>query len=271
MATCNYHQVFDYDERVWQSWTTTSASTTPSASDYYYYDNEVWRSWTSGASASITVSHDYVDTSGAWYHWNRDYINSGTTVTVIHDSVVWETWISDEQVVLAENPNVIIQDTLNKVFKFKTKSSEEIRAEKAQTRINNEWRMILAQEREEETRQAEVTAQELLLELIGEEEMARYKETGRLFVKGEKYDYVLRKGGGVHRIEKDKVIDFAKAKKAKANYICVHPKQAYNYPESDNVIALKLWIENAEEEFLKIGNLHRNQSEVYEFDKIVGL
>lgn len=279
MATCNYHQVID--TQIWDSWTTTSASGNASGatSEVYYVDNEyVWESWTQSTTSGSITTACYGTSDTIWVEWNRSYENCGTTVTIraVDSDVVWEQWISDGTFYDAEiSPSQILQDSINKgtyeIKKYKAESIETKRAKQTQQKIRHLWNKVLAEEREAEVREAEVTAQELLLELIGEEEMARYKETGRLFVKGDKFDYVLRKGGGVHRIKKDKVIDFVKRKKAKGKYICVHPKCSYNYPETDNVISLKLWIENAEEEFLKIGNLHSNESDVHEFDKIIGL
>ena len=45
------------------------------------------------------------------------------------------------------------------------------------------------------------------MDLIGEEQLEIYNETGRLLVHGHKYDYILQKDGFVKRVEKDKVVD----------------------------------------------------------------
>jgi len=104
-----------------------------------------------------------------------------------------------------------------------------------------------SRKREEELRKkksmAEATARELLLDLIGEDQCKVYDETGRLFVKGREYDYVIKKNGGVQRIEKDKIID-----------LCVHLKKRWQFPDTDNVIALKLMLENDEDAVNRIAN-----------------
>jgi hypothetical protein len=97
--------------------------------------------------------------------------------------------------------------------------------------------------------EAENKAKELLLDLIGEEEMKVYEETGRLLVHGNKFDYIVQKFGYVKKIEKDKVVD-----------LCVHLKDKYSFPESDNVIALKLLLEHDEDQVLKVANVRGENS-----------
>ena len=92
---------------------------------------------------------------------------------------------------------------------------------------------------------AEERAKELLLDLIGKEQLEIYEKTGRILVKGNKYDYIIRKTGFVKRIEKDKVTD-----------LCIHLEDKYNYPETDNVIALKTFLEADEEAFNEMANEH---------------
>lgn len=220
--------------------------------------------------------------STVWYEWIRGE-TCGTTVRfTVDDNIVWDYWISDQaMVVCPETVGGTVRDKIiSKVFKnaFEYKpavstriTAEQKRAKEMQHRIRHEWRKLLAEEEKQEKDKAELVAQELLLDLIGEDELKRYKETGRLFVKGNKFDYVLRKGGGVHRIHKDKVVDFVKKKEASGKTICVHPKRCSEYPPTDNVITLKMWIENNEKEFLEIGNLGRSLSVVPDFNRVVGL
>ena len=93
--------------------------------------------------------------------------------------------------------------------------------------------------------EAEQKAKDLLLDLIGEEQLEIYNETGRLLVHGHKYDYILQKDGFVKRVEKDKVVD-----------LCIHLTNKHKYPETDNVVALKLLAETNEEEFNRLANNH---------------
>ena len=89
---------------------------------------------------------------------------------------------------------------------------------------------------------AEEKAVKLLESLIGDE-IEVYKKTGRIFVKGKKGTYIVRKGRFVQKIEDDKIID-----------LCVHIKNSYKCPKTDNVIALKMLLENDEDHVLKLAN-----------------
>ena len=92
-------------------------------------------------------------------------------------------------------------------------------------------------ELEKKKQAAEEKAQQLLMDLIGPEQLDVYKQTGRLFVKGNKHDYVLTKGGLVTKIDKSSVVD-----------MCVHLAERCSYPETDNIVGLKLAIEGGDED-----------------------
>ena len=96
--------------------------------------------------------------------------------------------------------------------------------------------------------QAEEKAVKLLESLIGDE-IEVYKKTGRIFVKGKKGTYIVRKGKFVQKIENDKIID-----------LCVHIKSSYKCPKTDNVIALKMLLENDEDHVLKLANRMGSES-----------
>ena len=100
---------------------------------------------------------------------------------------------------------------------------------------------------------AEIKAQDLLKDFIGEEELKVYNETGRLYVKGEKGEYIVRRGSTIQKIEGNKVIDF-----------CVHLKNRGHFPPTDNVIALKFLLEEDENKVLKLANKRGSTS----FDSI---
>jgi hypothetical protein len=99
---------------------------------------------------------------------------------------------------------------------------------------------------------SENRAKELLLDLIGEDELKVYQETGRLFVKGKKFDYIIRRDkmmGGLERIEKNRITD-----------LCVHLKENFKCPKTDNVIALKLAIESDEDKILELANSYSSHN-----------
>ena len=126
--------------------------------------------------------------------------------------------------------------------------------QKMQAEINRIWRGIIANQLKEDRAEAETTAKVLLLDLVSQKEFDLYEKTGRLLVKGRKQSYIINKQGGVDIIlNNDKIKD-----------LCVHLNSASKYPETDNVIAMKLHIEQAEEEFLKTANHHspRNLGEM---------
>jgi hypothetical protein len=189
------------------------------------YTNSIWNTWTSTDSITETST---AYTEGAWGEWTQKIVYVPVPTP----------WVSE------------------------VNTAEQKRARSAQRRINRISQEMKIAEEEERKRLAEVTAQELLEDLIGENELALYNETKRLVVKGRKYDYVIRKQGGVYKVEKGKVID-----------LCIHLKRQYKYPVTDNVIALKILIEADETEFLRTANSHgelRNERVKQEMLKLVG-
>ena len=150
-------------------------------------------------------------TSTCWTRWATDYDTSTSTTA---DSYIWTTWST-------QLDNTYIQPIIINTFEPKPKVIEQ---------------------------KAEIKAQQLLLDLIGEDELKVYNETGRLFVKGRNHDYIIQRDrliNGLQQIQKDKIVDF-----------CVHIQNKFNCPKTDNVIALKLAIENDESEVLKLANRH---------------
>ena len=240
--------------------------------------------WTNWSTTSATRTYnDSTSDSTVWYNWHNDFDRQGKQLDLHIDygqneTAVWSVWITDQELASAGSQQGYrdfiqnkVDESAKKLSNWKVPSTEALRASKAQAKIRNEWNKILTKERVQAREEAEFVAQDLLLDIVGEDELQRYNETGRLFVRGKEYDYVLQKGGGVHRIEKDKVIDFLKKKEATGRYICVHPKGNFNFPETDNVITLKLWIENNEEKFLGIGNMHKGHETIANFDRVVNL
>jgi hypothetical protein len=185
----------------WNCWVNCDADGT--ACDY------TWGNWTGGTTSSATA---------VWGAWNNGY---HTTVNITSDTV-WVRWnITDGNVSFGGvDPTPITEERRLEL--------EELERQRQEARLREE----------QEKAAAEIVAQELLLDLIGERELKVYKETGRLLVKGRKHDYMIWRDNKVQRIEKDKVHD-----------LCVHLEGAHSFPKSDNVIALKLHIEHDEDGF----------------------
>lgn len=177
-----------------------------------------WLNWTSYDSGTTSAT-----TTDTWGVWND---SSGTTTDTI-----WYYWNEDTVV-------------------YPVFTEKKSHAQKMQDKIWTEWSKHKQEIRKQVKKDAETTAKELLMELIGEEQTKIYEETGRLFVKGKKFDYIIRKGERTLKIEKDKVVD-----------LCVHIPTSY--PLTDNVIGLKLAIENDEDNVLKMANVSnwRNKPE----------
>ena len=98
---------------------------------------------------------------------------------------------------------------------------------------------------------AEARAQELLGSLIGDNELKQYQETGHLFVQGRKYKYIIPRGDGfIKKIGHGVVQD-----------MCVHLKRKSSLPKTDNVIALKMFLENDEKGALAMANIHNTWGE----------
>lgn len=131
------------------------------------------------------------------------------------------------------------------------RTREQKRADRAQEHIDE----FVAKTKEQE---AELTARELLKDLISEEEMKTYEDTGRLLVKGKEFDYVLTKGyqTSVLKVAKGKIISLSDKMKIKGRSLCVHPVNQSILPTTDRVIAMKLAIELEEKRMLGLANDH---------------
>jgi hypothetical protein len=183
----------------------------------------VWTNWNNGPTTA-TSNNYYI-----WTNWSDAGNGSASSNTV------WYEW---------NNSHIEPVDYVSVTGIVPLTKEEKARIE----RENEERRKRVEEERKrfaEEREAAEVKANELLLDLIGPEQHKVYEETGRLFIKGQKYDYLLQKEGLVKRLEKDKVTD-----------LCVHLRNKTAFPETDNVIALKLLAEADEEQFNRIANNH---------------
>ena len=206
--------------------------TTSNAATYRY-----WVTTDTTASTSAT-------TTGIDYTW--DNWNYSTTDTVTYtDNTVWKYWTSDgtgDSFYLVKPEKTIV---IPEVRIAEEKTVEQQRAEKVQQVINRSWRDYLIEEDRKRKEQVELTAQDLLADLIDEEAFRIYKETKRLVVHGRNHDYVIQKGRGVYRVEKGRVID-----------LCIHLQNRFKYPATDNVIGLKLMIDASEYQFNRTADDH---------------
>lgn len=233
MATAYYTGNGDNTYRYWITAHTgeTSSSTTAA----------VWNNWANSSTDTYTVTSTGYG-NNAWYTWVSDTTDKEVDN---RENYIYSRWA--EQPVLEESRIIKTypEITINPVAPPPYQTSEQVRAEKVQRVIDRAWRDYLIEEDRKRKETVEMTAQKLLLDLIGEEELKQYQETDRLIVHGRKFDYVIRKSGGVYRVEKGKIVD-----------LCIHLKNRFAYPVSDNVIGLKLMIEASEYRFNRLANDH---------------
>ena len=211
----------------------------------------------------------YYDTSSTWTNWTGD---SGTTAST--SNTAWITWTSTSYAYTSSNSTTGGTDyafvTWVAEEEPKRETREQIRARDAQRRIDDQVRIDRAKAVEDARKQAELTAQELLKDLITEEEMEVYLKTGRVLVKGKKHDYILTKGyqADVIKIEKGKVVDLkSHKKKVRGESYCVHPVDQNKIPDTDKVIAMKVALESEEEAIMKRANARGER----ELDLAVGM
>ena len=195
--------------------TSSTASSSGSSSTCNYF----WTSWVSEYDTSGTSS---TTADSAWSTWVGEvtYVTSTSTTTSTTINYVWEDWVDSSY----------------------TENEEQARERQPEaSNSDDQWK-----KRQEERKAAEAKAVELLQVLIGEEQTKVYMETGRVFLRGKKFDYHIVKGSGfnIRKIEKDKVRD-----------LCVHINKSI-YPDTDNVVALLLALQDDEEAILKMANDH---------------
>ena len=190
------------------------------------YSHSPWDHWASSTDSTSSAS------TGTWSSWS-----SSSVVITTASTSTWTTWCDGYSV--SSRRNKLNYETVR--FSM---SEEDLKKEKER----EEERRRKAEELQRQKEEAEETAKMLLLDLIGEKELEVYRQTGRVFVKGRKYDYIIQSSGFVKRIEPDKITD-----------LCIHLKDRFSYPETDNVIALKLLAEANEDLFLKTANVHRSE------------
>lgn len=235
------------------------------ATSSYYNDDPAWSTWSSYTDSGTA-------SSSVWSTWATTYRT--TTSATTSDSFVWGNWTSGTATV---NEPTIVSWKYEYTWaewagqaEQQRETREQIRARQAQAEINRIESERKEKEFEEAKKQAELTAQKLLEDLITDEEMETYLKTGKVLVKGKKHDYILVKGSqaDVIKIDKGKVVDLKSYKgKVKGKSYCVHPVNQYSLPDTDKIIAMKIALENEEERIMKMANARGDR----ELDLAVGM
>jgi len=248
---------------------------TPGANSFntysHTYSNDVWDQWVDeGTQSATNTSILYNDSPTAtvtstttWTTWVRDsyvyYHDVETERGQQRVQAVWSVWTDEATRELYESVADDVTDGLlrateemGRAFEHAAVSAEE--AAGAMRRLGRAGAEVDARRQSEfdklqaQKAEAEGKAKDLLLDIIGETELAVYEETGRVFVKGRKHDYIVQKEGFVQQIQKGKIQD-----------LCAHINKS-KYPLTDNVVAMKMLIESDEDKFLQIANRHSSRS-----------
>jgi hypothetical protein len=225
----------------WTCWNTSDTSTCSS----YGTSDDAWVSWTttSGTTASSETNNE------VWYYWTSDS-TTDCTVRIVDSAGAWDKWNSDTYRVTYGDYSTPVVD----------QRRERVKRKRAQRRAERGTRKFKAREamRLIEIKKAEEKAQELLLDLIGPVDMAIYKRTGRVFVKGREFDWLLQTEGNrcrLQKVTKDKIHD-----------LCIHMSD-YKMPKTDQVVGFLLNAKFNEKHLDKTANLVRVNEKWDGFEK----
>lgn len=220
-----------------------------------------FRSTTSSTSNSTVHADTMSQTvSATWTTWVRDqyiyYYDVETRYEQNRVHAVWSVWTDDATRALYEGVADEITDGLRVSTEqmgqaFERVAAAGVSAGRAMQNLGDAVRRgqehrIAEVDRitkmAEKRNAAEAKAKDLLLDIIGKDELVVYEETGRVFVKGRKHDYIVQREGFIQQIDKGKIQD-----------LCASINKN-KYPLTDNVVAMKLLIESDEDQFLEIAN-----------------
>jgi len=195
----------------------------------------VWVQWCGN------TYQDYTGTSTVWANWNDDtggtLTSNVTTASGPYGPYVWKTWYEEEEVKEEKR-------RLSRAQRQQEKRLAELRRKQELKRkhaIRREQKMA-----EKRRVKAETSALELLADIIGPDQVEIYNRTGRVLVKGQKYDWLIIREGyrvRVKRLEQGKLSD-----------LCVHLKNDPGFPPTDRVIGFLLHAKANEKHFAKTAN-----------------
>jgi hypothetical protein len=191
---------------VWTYWVSSSSSTTT---------DSTWSNWCDSTSTATS-------TNEIWPTWCGD---TGTSTAVYKGTnTIWATWCEEE-------------DAYTYVYST-PKESEEDKRKRLIAHAKTKAKAIIAKRKE---KKAYAKAIELLEDVMGKEAREVYQKTGRILVKGKKYDWLIenRQYGNsvkVSKVDKNKIID-----------LCVYCKGAAKFPQPDHALAMALNAKYAED------------------------
>lgn len=156
----------------------------------------------------------------------------------------WAVWVDcdSEKITYVSQIGGNHKRRLKENRKLKRKNNNIARAHEKQRRKNLYKKYL----QEIKDREADKKARELILDLLPEDQREIYEKTGRVFVKGKKFDWLISrpnegKSVFVQRLDQYKVVD-----------ICVHFKK--DLPADDKVIGYAMRAKYSEADFNRTGN-----------------
>jgi hypothetical protein len=260
-----------YQDDAWKYWHSTGSNSGTSTTNHtvsYDTQNSIWSQWTTTSVQISNSTNSYsaseLDKELIWINWQEQSKVSGTadsyTITVDDQDVVWMNW-HNEKVVYIGDSTTAVEKTRKERLKQKR---EEIRAKKMAEKKRRR-RMFKDELNRREAVAAESKAMELLEDLIGDDQMKVYKETGRILVHGDNYDWLisnysdqtskdmktrnyfeLTRNVKIQRVEKDKIVDLCVAHRL--------DHEQKRIPVSDQVIGFLLHAKCDEDNLKKTAN-----------------
>lgn len=186
----------------------------------------VWTTWVGNGTNAVTP--------GAWPYWIAN--TAGTNATTTDN--VWRTWLTTET-----NSATTMYRTVFPSVAPRARTDEEIAAD-AQRQAEARER---ARRAEAERVAAKAKAKELLERHLSEEQRKELA-ANRYFT------VITRDGERVYRIHEGRSgnVRRVNAKGERMRTYCIHPSDLV--PDEDTMLAQKLMLETAEEDFLRIAN-----------------
>lgn len=181
-----------------------------------------WESWMTTTSSDATGT-----TADVWVDWCGSTGTLTTTSTATGETA-WTGWITHDQVRRSD---------LRPVFTQAREPSKEAR--KAAKRAER-LRVL-------KHRLATRRARQLLQANLNKDQRKQFKKHGWFFVDGNKSRYRVKKG----RVANVEVLE---ANNTVKHRLCAHP--GASVPDFDTMLAQKLMLENQEDEFLRLANIH---------------
>lgn len=264
--------------------TYTATASTDTSCDYYYSDGDLtsnlpWGSttvntptvtWAGSAldftaapvgSETVAVDHYTISTANYDVYYDRYgghhrvWSEDGTTVDQEAISRDINRRIAEQLLPRTTERDAISRGigdgrTATEIRMRQAQHEAELRAFQADFHVQA-GQLAVEEERiyKEVREKAEKKAVKLLGRIIGEEDLAVYEKTGRLFIKGKNGDYVARKGQTLQKIEGNKVTD-----------LCVHIAHRFNCPPTDTVIGLKFLLEDDDKKIVRLANHVRDNT-----------